>query len=103
MSSFKIVEGNVITMAKEGLFDVTTHGCNCFCSMGSGIAPQMAKAFDCDKYPLEEDKVGYFNKLGQIEFGVYIVESTSELEHLKTGSNLIYTIKNRIYERTVLT
>lgn len=89
MSSFKIVEGNVITMAKEGLFDVTTHGCNCFCSMGAGIAPQMAKAFDCDKYPQEDEtKVGYYNKLGQIDFGLHIIDSSSDLEHLKKGSNL---------------
>jgi len=37
--------GNLITLAQEGHFDVITHGCNCFCTMGAGIAPQIAKAF----------------------------------------------------------
>ena len=41
----KEVKGNLITMALEGHFDVITHGCNCFCNMGAGIAPQIKKAF----------------------------------------------------------
>lgn len=41
----KIVKGNLITMAKAGEFDVIVHGCNCFCAMGAGIAPQIAEAF----------------------------------------------------------
>ena len=37
---------------------------NCFCTMGAGIAPQMAKIFGCDKFPLEHTKFkGNINKL----------------------------------------
>lgn len=38
-------EGDLIKLALEGSFDVIAHGCNCQCTMGAGIAPQMAKAF----------------------------------------------------------
>lgn len=72
MGTFKEVEGNLITLALEGAFDVVAHGCNCFCTMGAGIAPHMAKAFGCNEFPLEEDDhKGDINKLGCIEFGYY--------------------------------
>jgi O-acetyl-ADP-ribose deacetylase (regulator of RNase III) len=40
----KEIEGDLIDLAKRGHFDVVTHGCNCFCTMGAGIAPQMVWA-----------------------------------------------------------
>ena len=39
------IKGDLIEMALEGHFDVITHGCNCFCTMGAGIAPQIKEAF----------------------------------------------------------
>ena len=37
--------------------------------MGAGIAPQMAKAFDCGRFRLEGQKfVGSINKLGMIDY-----------------------------------
>jgi O-acetyl-ADP-ribose deacetylase (regulator of RNase III) len=68
--SYKEIKGDLIAMAKEGRFDVIVHGCNCFCTMGAGIAPQMAKAFGVDQFSLERRK--YYediNKLGQIDWG----------------------------------
>lgn len=64
---YKEIEGDLIKLAKEGKFDVITHGCNCLSTMGAGIAPQMAKAFACDLYQLEllgED----LDKLGRIDY-----------------------------------
>jgi O-acetyl-ADP-ribose deacetylase (regulator of RNase III) len=66
--NYQEVEGDLIKLALEGKFDVIGHGVNCFCTMGAGIAPQMAKAFGCDTYPLEAAKfVADINKLGQID------------------------------------
>lgn len=63
------VYGDLIKLAKEGEFDVIAHGCNCFCTMGAGIAPQMAKAFGADLFPLEQDRFrGNLNKLGMIDY-----------------------------------
>jgi O-acetyl-ADP-ribose deacetylase (regulator of RNase III) len=65
---YKEVKGDLIKMALEGVFDVVAHGCNCFCTMGAGIAPQMAKAFGCDEFKLEGlEHRGNFNKLGVVE------------------------------------
>ena len=87
MSSKKIsyVDGDLIKLALSGKFDVIVHGCNCFCTMGAGIAPQMAEAFGCDEFDLElveeswndEDGNNYIsptknkgdvNKLGNIDW-----------------------------------
>ena len=85
MGTYKEIEGNLITLAQQGKFDVITHGCNCFCQMGAGIAPQMAKAFGCDKFPkeriygieigldglehpIETKNRGDINKLGTIDY-----------------------------------
>ena len=66
---YQEIEGDLIALAKEGMFDVITHGCNCMSNMGAGIAPQMAKAFCVDQYPLESfTRKGDINKLGQIEW-----------------------------------
>jgi O-acetyl-ADP-ribose deacetylase (regulator of RNase III) len=67
----KIIEGNLITLAKQGHFDVITHGCNCFCTMGAGIAVDMRLNFDCDKFPMEAPEYrGDMNKLGTIDYQV---------------------------------
>lgn len=67
--NYQEIEGNLITLAKEGKFDVIAHGCNCFCVMGAGIAPQMDKAFGCSHFRLEKPSYkGDINKLGQIDY-----------------------------------
>lgn len=76
--SYVEVEGNLITKALSGEYAVITHGCNCFCTMGAGIAPQMAKAFGADKFPLEHpDFRGSINKLGMIDYKEFLVSSMS--------------------------
>lgn len=70
MTGYEEVEGDLVKLALKGDFEVIAHGCNCFCAMKSGLAPQMAKAFGCDKFWLE-DKLnhwGNINKLGQIDW-----------------------------------
>lgn len=37
------IEGDLIKLAKEGMFDIIAHGCNCMCTMGAGIARQIAE------------------------------------------------------------
>lgn len=84
---YKEITGNLITLALEGEFDVIAHGCNSFCNMGAGIAPQMAKAFGADRFPMEDDKYkGKINKLGCIDYkGFEIVDGKANL--LLNGSD----------------
>lgn len=60
----KTISGNIIDLAECGQFDYLVHGCNCFHTMGSGLAGQLVK-----RYPiiLEADKTtkaGDREKLG---------------------------------------
>jgi O-acetyl-ADP-ribose deacetylase (regulator of RNase III) len=41
----KTVRGDLIKLALEGSFDVIIHGCNCFCTMGAGIARAIRDEF----------------------------------------------------------
>lgn len=67
--AYKEVHGDLIQLAHEFMFDVITHGCNCHCTMGAGIAPQMAKAFGCNTFKMEsEEYKGDINKLGTIDY-----------------------------------
>lgn len=64
--------GDLIELAKEGKFDVIAHGANCKSTMGAGIAPQMAKAFGCDKFEMEKwgDDI---SKLGCIDYETLVL------------------------------
>jgi O-acetyl-ADP-ribose deacetylase (regulator of RNase III) len=61
------IDGDVVKLAKEGAFDVVVHGCNCLSTMGAGVAPQMAKAFGCDKFEMERSGPS-IHKLGNIDY-----------------------------------
>ena len=65
------IDGDLITLAKKGTFDVIAHGCNCRCNMGAGIAPQMAKAFGADKFEMEQ-YIG-IEKLGNIDYEIMVL------------------------------
>jgi O-acetyl-ADP-ribose deacetylase (regulator of RNase III) len=39
------IKGNIIQLALEGYFDVIVHGCNCFNTMGAGLALQIRNNF----------------------------------------------------------
>lgn len=66
---FEEITGDLIQLALEGKFDVIAHGCNCFCTMGAGIAPKMAKVWGVDTYEKESFIYkGDINKLGTIDW-----------------------------------
>ena len=64
----KTVEGDIITLALQGQFDVIVHGCNCFCTMGAGIAralqEEFPEAYAADLVTIKGDR----NKLGDFSF-----------------------------------
>lgn len=81
----KEIEGNIITLAKSGEYDVVIHGCNCFSAMGSGLAPQMAEAFGADKFRMElpewpdnEILSTRYNKMGCIDWERVVITDDEE-------------------------
>lgn len=64
----KVVKGDLIKLAQQGVFDVIVHGCNCFCTMGKGIAPQIKKAFPAAYIADCQTRKGDKSKLGTISY-----------------------------------
>ena len=72
----KYVDGNLLTLADEGAFDVIGHGCNCFHSFGAGIAkaikmkyPESHMADQCTRYG-DATKLGSFS---HVDYGDLII------------------------------
>ena len=87
---YREIEGDLIELAKKGEFDVITHGCNCLCTMGAGIAPQMARAFNADKLPKEKEFYkGDINKLGTIDYGVLFTGGEMKDYHKGFHENIV--------------
>jgi O-acetyl-ADP-ribose deacetylase (regulator of RNase III) len=98
------VTGDLIELAKAGEFDVIAHGCNCFCNMESGIAPQMARAFGCNLYPLENVNTrGDINKLGQIEYRTQLVTLDKRLTVVNVYSQYIPAVHLKPLDYEALT
>jgi O-acetyl-ADP-ribose deacetylase (regulator of RNase III) len=61
-------QGDLIALALDGRFDVIVHGCNCFCTMGGGIArviqEEFPEAYAADLVTVKGDR----NKLGDFSF-----------------------------------
>ena len=62
------IKGDLIQLALAGEFDVIIHGCNCFCTMGAGIAKQIKSTFpEAYQADLQTEK-GNQSKLGDISW-----------------------------------
>ncbi|WP_170407467.1 macro domain-containing protein [Ruegeria arenilitoris] len=73
----KTVKGDLIQLATDGEFDVIVHGCNCFHTMGAGIAKTIAARFPA---ALEADKrteYGVRTKLGTISIASVRVDAVN--------------------------
>jgi O-acetyl-ADP-ribose deacetylase (regulator of RNase III) len=60
----KHAKGDLIAMAVNGDFDVIVHGCNCFNTMGAGIARSIADRFPQAMLADRDTESGDYNKLG---------------------------------------
>lgn len=62
--NLNIINDDLIDLAKNGNFDVIIHGCNCFCTMGAGIAKVIKQEFPEAYLPDLQTEVGSREKLG---------------------------------------
>jgi O-acetyl-ADP-ribose deacetylase (regulator of RNase III) len=65
----EVVQGDLIALAKNYEYEAIAHGCNCLCTMGSGIAPMIRQAFpaawEADQFTVKGDR----DKLGSYSVG----------------------------------
>lgn len=91
-----IVKGDLLTLAEQGHFDIIVQGCNCFCSMGAGLAVQIK-----EKYPQAyvvdmNTESGDYNKLGN--YTIADCETFSIVNaYTQYGVNSIFT-NNDLFE-----
>ena len=75
----KIIEGDLLALAREGVFDVIVHGANCQCTMGAGIAKgikaQFPGAYEADLKTTAGDR----GKLGTVSWAEVVLESGESL------------------------
>ena len=64
----KIIKGDLIDLAERGMFDIIVHGCNCFNTMGSGIARQLKTRYPQVYIADLKTEKGSIEKLGTFSF-----------------------------------
>ena len=57
-------KGNLLDLAEAGEFDIVVQGCNCFNTMGGGIAREIAQRYPQAMLADKDTEPGDYNKLG---------------------------------------
>lgn len=100
------VKGDLIGFAIEGKFDVIIHGCNCFCTMGAGIAKTIKHKFpEAYKADLKTEK-GDKAKLGTISWAkskttygkLIIVNGYTQFNWRGNGQKVDYTAIREVFK-----
>ena len=67
------IKGNLITLSGDDVnqFNIIVHGCNCFNTMGAGIAPQIAEAYPEAWEADQITRPGFKKKMGTITVGYH--------------------------------
>lgn len=97
-SFLKTISGDLIDLAKRGEFDLIAHGCNCFTTMGAGIAKgikaEFPEAFEADRATTRGDRL----KLGTCshaelvrgETRIVIVNAYTQYDYRGSGTKEDY-------------
>lgn len=101
----KNVTGDLLQLARNGEFDVIVHGCNCFCTMGAGIAKsikaQFPEAYRADLLTAKGDK----KKLGTISWAhadqldLIIVNGYIQFNWQGSGRKVEYDAVSAVFKR----
>lgn len=95
MSNIKKVTGDLVALAKEGYFDVLVHGCNCFNTMGAGVAKQIKQNFP-KAYEVDcETESGSIEKLGTYTHADITLENGSILTVVNAYTQYDYGTKEK--------
>jgi len=104
-STLKHRKGNLLDLAEAGEFDIVVQGCNCFNTMGGGIAREIA-----ERYPMcqEIDRLterGDHMKLGnwtEFDSGKFIIINAYTQHNMSRGTDVFeYTAFELILQKLV--
>ena len=90
----KIIQGDLLDLAADGVFDVIVHGCNCQNTMGAGIAKSIRRRFPAAYAADIETIKGSINKLGSVSCatvsGLTIVNAYTQIHWRGQGTKADY-------------
>ena len=102
----KIIQGDLIQLALNGEFDVIIHGCNCFCTMGAGIAKSIKSEFP-EAYQADLETIkGNSGKLGTFSYAkvirdsheITVINAYSQFHWKGFGNKVVYSAIRNVFK-----
>jgi O-acetyl-ADP-ribose deacetylase (regulator of RNase III) len=103
----KTVKGDLIKLTLEGNFDIIVHGCNCFCTMGAGIAKsikaEFPEAFMADQKTEKGDrsKPGSYTQATPIRHchSITVINAYTQFNYRGKGIKADYDAIRRVFKK----
>ena len=104
----KTVKGDLVQLALDGEFDVIVHGCNCFCTMGAGIAKTIKQHFpaaykaDCETRSGDKTKLGTYSLAHctiPYEKLITIINAYTQFDYGKRQVNVDYGAVRSVFHK----
>jgi len=102
-----IVKGNLLAEFKKLKYHAIVHGCNCFCTMGAGIAKDIKQSYpeayaaDCATKSGDMKKLGTYTSAdvtGKIGKKAFVVNAYTQYDFKKSsGINVDYSAIERVF------
>jgi O-acetyl-ADP-ribose deacetylase (regulator of RNase III) len=100
-------KGDLVQKAQAGEFEVIVHGCNCFCTMGAGIAKTIKQVFPAAYQADLATQVGDKSKLGTYSTAqvavagqpLTIVNAYTQYQWRGPGPNADYDAIRQVFRR----
>jgi O-acetyl-ADP-ribose deacetylase (regulator of RNase III) len=101
----KCIKGDLIHLAQEGQFDLIIHGCNCFCTMGAGIAKQIRTQFpqaweaDLATQSGDRSKLGSYSKacINTPSGRLYVINAYTQYHYSGDGVLVDYDAVTKVF------
>ena len=104
-STLKHTKGNLLDLAEAGDFDIVVQGCNCFNTMGGGIAREIRERYPMAAVVDNETLKGDYNKLGNYTTaftGKFLIVNAYTQYNMSRGTDVFeYTAFQLILEKLV--
>ncbi len=103
----KQMTGDIIQLAMEGHFNVIVHGCNCFNTMGGGLAAAIKRNFpeaytvDCGTVKGSKVKLGNYTSaiIDRNNRRFVIVNAYTQYNYGRRGVYVQYTAVDHVFQR----
>lgn len=103
--ALKHTRGNLLDLAEAGEFDIVVQGCNCFTTMGGGLAREIRERYPMAAQVDSETEKGDFNKLGNYTTaftGKFLIVNAYTQFNMSRGDDVFeYTAFQLILEKLV--